>query len=72
VWQVRAVTHRSSGDEQLRQAVLIIAMHLLEVLRGQSARQAMYGGAGGGTQPTYSIPNRAKDLMQPHLLLMVA
>lgn len=71
-WRVRVTTHRAAGDEELRQAVLLIAKHLLEMRRGQSVRQANYGGAGGGQLPTYSIPNRAKDLMAGHLLVRVA
>jgi hypothetical protein len=63
------VTHRQSGDAALVEAVLIIGKHVWETRRGQSARPAMYGGAQGGSLPTYSIPNRAKDLLAPHLLV---
>lgn len=67
-WKVTVTTHRQSGDDELSEAVLIIAKHLLGLRSGQSVRPSGFGGPQGGPVATYSIPNRAKDLMAGHLL----
>ena len=73
-WTVKVAADASPVPEELALATLIIAAHLWETQRGTSARPQAFPG-GGEERPSgmgYAIPNRAAELMAPHVVPTVA